>query len=64
MSEPFLTQQSYKNEVIMEQYFDTKELFIMTKADGKWNLYNHSKNKKIGSSKDWEVLHDKMYNPN
>ena len=61
MTKPFLSQQSYKNEIIMEQYWDTKELFIMTKSDNKWNLYNYTQNKKIGSSKDREVIHDKMY---
>ena len=62
MNEPFLNKKSYKNEPIYEQFWDTKELFILTKTDSKWNLYNYTQNKKITSSKDWEVVHDKMYN--
>jgi len=62
---PFLTlskdKNKYKNETIFEQYWNGSELKIMTKADGKWTLWNHTQNKKIGSSKDWSALRDKLY---
>ena len=44
----------------MEQYFDGKNLFIITKSDGKWTLYNHTENKKICTSKNYINVREKM----
>lgn len=58
----FLHTQKYKSEVIMEQYFDGQTLFIITKSEGKWTLYNHTESKKIATSKDYMTVHDKIPN--
>ena len=55
-----INKQLYKSEVIMEQYFDDKNLYIITKSDGKWALYNHTENKKICTSKNYISVHEKM----
>lgn len=60
ISKPFLNKSFYKGkEEIKEQYWNGKELFIITKLEGKWILYNHTQNKKLGTSKDWMVLNEK-----
>jgi hypothetical protein len=49
------------NEEIKEQYFDGKNLFIVTRSkDLKWHLYNHTKNKEILTTDDWHKIRDKM----
>jgi hypothetical protein len=62
---PFLTlskdKNKYKSETIFEQYWNGAELKIMTKSDGKWTLWNHTQGKKVGSSKDWSTLKDRLY---
>lgn len=45
----------------MEQYWNGSELKILTKSDSKWTLWNVTQNKKLGSSKDWTTLADKLY---
>jgi hypothetical protein len=56
----FLNKKLYKSEIIMEQYFDGKNLHIITKSDGKWTLYNHTENKKICTSKNYINVREKM----
>jgi hypothetical protein len=56
----YINKQLYKSEVIMEQYFDDKNLYIITKSDGKWTLYNHTENKKICTSKNYINVREKM----
>ena len=55
----YINKKLYKSEAIMEQYIDGKNLYIITKSDGRWTLYNHTQNKKLGTSKDWMVLNEK-----
>ena len=50
----------YKSEVIMEQSFSEKNLYIITKSDGKWTLYNHTENKKICTSKNYINVREKI----
>jgi hypothetical protein len=57
-----LNQSKYKNEQILEQYYDGKILYIITKSDGKWGLYNHTEGKKLGTSKDYSVIREKIPN--
>ena len=57
----YINKKLYKSEVIMEQYFDdSKNLYIITKLDGKWTLYNHTENKKICTSKNYINVREKM----
>lgn len=56
----FLNTQKYKSEVIMEQFIDEKNLYIITRLDGKWTLYNHTENKKICTSKNYINVREKM----
>lgn len=62
----FLNAKKYKNtqEIIMEQFWDitTDHLFVVTKSDGKWTLYNHTENKKITTSKDYINVREKIPN--
>jgi hypothetical protein len=55
----------WKKDEIKMQFFDihSNELFILTQAkDLSWTLYNHTQNKKIGSSVDATVLLAKIPN--
>lgn len=56
----YIHKKMYKSEVIMEQFFDGKNLYIITKSDGKWTLYNHTENKKICTSKNYINVREKM----
>ena len=57
-----LSKKLYKNEIIMEQIFDdkTNSLYIITKLDGKWTLYNYTDGKKITTSKDHMTMREKL----
>ena len=56
----YINKKLYKSEVIMEQYIDGKNLYIITKSDSKWTLYNHTASKKICTSKNYINVREKM----
>ena len=50
----------YKNEEIMQQELVGNSVFIITLHNNIWSLYNHTENKKICTSQDWNVVNNKM----
>jgi len=54
----FLEQKEYQGGIIVEQYKCLNDLYIITRVEGKYKLFLDKK--KIGESKDVNVLHERI----